>query len=88
MDTQKPLLEFPCIFPIKAMGLNVDDFESWVIAIVHRHAPQSAQSVARRLSSGGKYLSVTVTIVAESQDQLDRIYGEFSANRDRVLMAL
>ncbi len=69
------------------MGRDADDFEGFVTEIVQRHAPQSAQEVSCRLSSGGKYISVTVTFVAETQEQLDAIYGELS-HHQRVLMAL
>ena len=35
---KESLLEFPCRFPIKAMGRNSDDFENVVVAIVLNHA--------------------------------------------------
>ena len=31
------LFEFPCRFPLKAMGRVADDFEATVVAIVRRH---------------------------------------------------
>jgi putative lipoic acid-binding regulatory protein len=43
--------------------------------------------VTRRLSSGGKYLAVTATIIAESRAQLDDIYRDLNA-QERVVMAL
>jgi uncharacterized protein len=75
------------VFPLKAIGLNGDDFEGFVVAVVHTHAPLSAHTVTTRLSQGGKYLAVTVSFVAESREQLDAIYQELS-NSGRVLMAL
>jgi putative lipoic acid-binding regulatory protein len=38
-------------------------------------------------SSGGKYLAVTVNIVATSQDQIDAIYSDLTGSQ-QVLMAL
>jgi len=58
-----------------------------VVSVVKTHAPLSEHTVTTRLSQGRKYLSVTVTFVAESREQLDAIYQELSGNQ-RVLMAL
>jgi putative lipoic acid-binding regulatory protein len=79
--------EFPLVFPLKVIGLNHNDFEAFVVSIVHTHAPLSAHTVTTRPSQAGKYLAVTVTFVAESREQLDAIYQELSGNK-RVLMAL
>ena len=80
--------KFPCIFPIKAMGLAEDDFDLLVVGIIRKHAPDFGEgAVQTRTSRGGKYLSVTVTIEAISQAQLDAIYLELSSH-ERVVMAL
>jgi putative lipoic acid-binding regulatory protein len=39
------------------------------------------------LSRNGAFVSVTVTVVAQSQQQLDDIYREVTSN-DEILMAL
>ena len=31
------LMEFPCSFSIKAMGIAVDDFDSLIVEIVRKH---------------------------------------------------
>lgn len=81
-------LQFPCRFPIKAMGRADGDIEAVVIEIVARHAPGfDATAVRRRRSSGGKWLAVTVTIEAESRAQLDAIYQDLTAH-DSVVWAL
>jgi putative lipoic acid-binding regulatory protein len=81
-------LTFPCTFPIKAMGLAGNDFDLLVVEIIRKHAPDLGEgAVQTRASSGGKYLSVTVTIEAVSQEQLDAIYMELSGH-ERVVMAL
>jgi putative lipoic acid-binding regulatory protein len=85
---KETLLEFPCRFPIKAMGLAAADFDALVVEIVRRHAPDLKESaVQSRSSRGGKYLSVTITIEATSKDQLDAIYQALS-DHERVLMSL
>jgi putative lipoic acid-binding regulatory protein len=82
------MMNFPCVFPIKVMGANQDDFESLVLEIIQKHASIATEEVVPpRLSRGGRFLSVTVHIMVESQEQLDAIYGELSAH-ERVLMML
>jgi putative lipoic acid-binding regulatory protein len=88
MSKPDTLLEFPCDFPIKAMGRAEDDFESLIITLVRKHAPDLHEdAVSARDSSGGRFLSVTVTVRATSREQLDNIYRELTAC-EKVLMAL
>ncbi|MGH8581808.1 MAG: YbeD family protein [Gammaproteobacteria bacterium] len=87
-DQREDLLSFPCPFAIKAMGIAGEDFDGLVAGIIRRHAPNLGEAaVATRFSRGGKYVSVTVTILAESRAQLDAIYRDLSAH-ERVYMAL
>ena len=88
MEPELELLTFPCNFPIKAMGKAEDDFDHLVIQIIRKHAPDLPEdAVKARLSNGGNFVSVTVTVWAESKAQLDNIYMDLTAN-ERVLMAL
>jgi hypothetical protein len=85
---ESELLGFPCDFPIKAMGRTQEGFEELVVAIVRRHVPDLGEGAVQvRDSRGGNYLSVTVTIRAESRAQLDAIYRDLTAD-EQVLMAL
>lgn len=78
---EETLLEFPCDFPLKVMGLRTDDFAQGVIEIVLRHAPDfAAETTEMRPSSGGKYLALTCTVRAVSRAQLDALYREVSAH--------
>jgi putative lipoic acid-binding regulatory protein len=82
------LLQFPCDFPIKAMGRDEDDLTGVVVSIVRRHVERLGEgAVTTRASSGGSYLSITVTITATSQAQLDAIYRELT-DHPAVIMAL
>ena len=75
------LLEFPCDFPIKIMGMHQDDFARSMVEIVLRHAPDfAAESVEMRASATGKYLSLTCTIRATSRAQLDNLYVELTGH--------
>ena len=88
MNDSETLLEFPCDFPIKAMGLALQGFDLQVTELVRRHAPDLDESAVRtRPSQGGKYLAVTITVRATSRAQLDAIYQELTAC-EAVLMAL
>ena len=82
------LLEFPCRFPIKAMGKHTAGFEAMVTGIVTRHAELwPGEPVRTAFSKGGNYLSVTAVVEATSQDQLDAIYQDLTDCAE-VLMAL
>ena len=75
MSEEETLLEFPCQFPIKAMGKNTPDFDTIVVGIIRQHVADSKEgSVKSRLSKGDNFCSVTVTIEASSKKQLDAIY--------------
>lgn len=75
------LFAFPCRFPIKAMGRATAGFDTVVVDIVRRHAPDfEAADVTVRASSGGKWLAVTVVIEARSRVQLDAIYRDLTAH--------
>lgn len=77
--TEDTLLEFPCEFPIKIMGLTRDDFAQTILEIVRRHAPDfEGATMEMRSSSSAKYLSLTCTIQARSKAQLDELYRELS----------
>ena len=70
------------------MGYNRADFEALVVSIVQKHAADvSENEVRRQLSSGGRYVSITVTITAQSQQQLDTIYLELNA-QEQIVMVL
>ncbi|MEQ9561902.1 MAG: DUF493 domain-containing protein [Woeseiaceae bacterium] len=82
------LLEFPCKFPIKMMGRDDDAFRASALQIIERHAGAVDDDAVRiAASSAGNFVSITVTIDAQSQAQLDDIYLELSANSD-ILVAL
>ena len=82
------VMSFPCSFPIKMMGRETDDFRKTVRAIVEKHTgPLDDDAIVASLSRNGRFVSVTVTIVAESREQLDNIYRDATAHDD-VIMAL
>lgn len=88
MSETESLLEFPCQFPIKAMGKTSADFDAIVVEIVRRHVGDIHEgAVSSRPSKAGTYTSVTVMIEATSREQLDAIYQGLTDHPD-VLVAL
>jgi putative lipoic acid-binding regulatory protein len=84
----KNAIEFPCQFPIKIMGLADMEFEGIVVAILNEHVPDLGEgAIMLKLSAGGKYISMTATIRARSQEQLDNLYRALSGH-PKVLMVL
>ena len=85
---QDTIMKFPCQFPIKVMGTASDDFDTMVVEIIKKYVTElSKDAVKSRLSQEGNYVAVTVTIEAESRQQLDNIYLDLTEHKN-VLMAL
>lgn len=86
--SDETLLEFPCDFPIKIMGKESAEFQALARSLVEKHTgPLADDAIVSALSRKGTFVSVTVTVVAQSQEQLDDIYRELTSN-EAVLMAL
>lgn len=85
-DIKEPKgFDFPCEYPVKAMGPNTDEFIIKITEIVKQHAPEvSRNSVHCRASSSGKYQSVTVLVYAQSKDHLINIYQEIRSVEEVV----
>ncbi len=87
MENDDQIIKFPCMFPLKVMGLNNEEFSTAVMAVFYKYLDPDRMSSSRRTSSGGKYLSITVTFMAQSRAQLDALYNELNAH-ELVLMTL
>jgi putative lipoic acid-binding regulatory protein len=87
-DHDDSLFDFPCDFPIKAMGRAGCDLDMTVVEIVRRHAPDISEGkIYTRNSAQGNYTSVTVVVRATSRAQLDAIYQDLVDCSD-VIMAI
>jgi putative lipoic acid-binding regulatory protein len=91
MPTDPPndsAFQFPCDFPVKAMGRSSELLATIVLDIVHRHAPDTrAETLRHRPSANGKYTSITITVKARSRKQLDAIYLDLNAS-EYIVMTL
>lgn len=88
-EISEELFDFPCRFPVKAMGANDPDFAQHVETLISEHITLDNDEIDVQLSASKaqRYVSVTVTITATSRTQLDAIYQALTDDQ-RVLMAL
>jgi len=80
-------MQFPCVFPVKVMGLNSEAFSSAILSIFHKHLKPDEISCSEQRSRSNTYLSLTVTFTAQSKAQLDAIYQDLK-DHELVLMTL
>lgn len=86
--SKETAFDFPCDFPIKMMGRNTPEFRMIAVTIIEAHTGTvDDEQIQSALSRNGRFVSITITISAQSQQQLDDIYEDVSAHND-VLMAL
>ena len=75
------LIEYPSQFPIKVMGLKVDGLVHAISEVARQFDPAfDATTIELRESKGGKYLGVTITVMATSREQLDDLYQAFTSH--------
>ncbi len=87
-EPEAPKIEFPCAYPIKVVGDNADDFRELVLGVMTEFCgPVDDKDVSVRKSRTGKFSSVTVTITATGERQLQAIFEALKAT-GRVQMVL
>ncbi|MCK4537067.1 MAG: DUF493 domain-containing protein [Desulfuromonadales bacterium] len=69
------LLDFPCHYEFKVFGDAGDVFVDAVSSAVSQVVPVAADATKTRLSSGGRYQSVTVCVQLHNSGQLKEIYA-------------
>lgn len=80
-NNASPLIDFPCDFPIKVMGETETKFPETIIRLINTILPAfNATKIETKMSSSGKYTSLTCTVYVESQDQLNDIYRLISSH--------
>jgi putative lipoic acid-binding regulatory protein len=78
---EKPLIDFPCFFLIKVMGLAEKQFTIKIVELIQKRVPSfSAENVEMRDSSSGKYTSLSCNVWVTSQDELDDVYRDITAH--------
>jgi hypothetical protein len=87
-EQKEEVMVFPCSFPIKIMGRDEPGFRETIIDTVEKHAGKAEEeAINATKSTKGNFVSITITIDAQSRDQLDAIYQDLTDNKD-VLFAL
>lgn len=85
---EKSIIQFPCDFTIKIMGKSQGDFEKVATDIVKKHYPAVTEvHIQKKSSKDNNYLSLSITVLAQSKMELDALYQELSSTKE-VLMAL
>lgn len=80
MEQAEAVMQFPMLFPIKVMGLASENFVALVEAIARLHFQDFNERLTKiEHSRTGKYVSVTVTVNAQSKEQLDAIYMDYTS---------
>ncbi|KYP96311.1 hypothetical protein BG74_07500 [Sodalis-like endosymbiont of Proechinophthirus fluctus] len=69
------LIEFPCPFTYKVMGIAQPELVDRVVDVVQRYAPGN-YSPQVKPSHKGNYYSVSVTINATHIEQVETLYEE------------
>ncbi|MFQ2037737.1 DUF493 family protein YbeD [Aeromonas veronii] len=67
------LLEFPCKFPFKVLGVADPALPEMVVEVLQQHAP-GTYSPTVQSSSKGNYHSVRVTVTAQSKEHIEAMY--------------
>lgn len=87
MDQNRPippeqsLIEYPCHFPIKVMGINVDGYVSAMTHVAKSFDPGfDAATIELRPSKAGNYLGLTLSVYVTSREQLDELYRTLSTH--------
>ncbi|MDB6063249.1 MAG: hypothetical protein JWM78_3352 [Verrucomicrobiaceae bacterium] len=81
VDMEPPKIVFPCAYPLKVVGHAAEDFRDFVVDVLRRHAGDIDETIIDvRESSGGRYLSVRVTITATGEEQLKALFNELKAS--------
>jgi len=80
-SNKPPLIDFPCDFPIKVMGETQSVFTKTIVGLIQMILPEFNETkIETRLSSTGKYISLTCIVHVVSQQQLDEIYRLISGH--------
>ena len=78
---QPSLIEYPCRFPIKVMGLHVVGFTEAMTHIAQQFDPGcEAHTIEHRPSKAGNYLGLTLHVWVSNREQLDELYRTLSSH--------
>ena len=68
---------FPCAYPIKVLGMAGSSFQPAVMSVFNQYTTGfSEQDLLVKDSRNGTFRSITVTIEAQSEEQLRQIHQD------------
>ncbi|MGI9217310.1 MAG: HP0495 family protein [Hydrogenophaga sp.] len=78
---EQSLIEYPCRFPIKVMGANVEGYVTALTHVAKSFDPGfDASTIELRPSKAGNYMGVTLSVYVTSREQLDELYRTLSTH--------
>ena len=90
-NQEPPKIVFPCPgYLIKVLGDNAEDFQNFVIDTLKTIVPEDdidLLAMKSAASRNGRFLSVSIKIVAQSEAQLSQIHKTFM-DSGRVKMVM
>ena len=76
------ILEFPCCYPLRIIGFTDKDLPSRVSSIIKRHSPAfTSSNLEIRESRSSRFMSVRVSLQAQSASQVESICEDLLADR-------
>lgn len=77
---EAPKIEFPCLYPIKVIGVASSEFHVVVLNTVEKHTGKiSSDLIELQASKKNTYVSVRITIAATGVEQLQNIFNDLKA---------
>lgn len=81
--SDKPLIEYPTVYAYKVMGRRSDDFHAYVRGVFRAllGAELEAEAISENVSKQGTYVSLTVSVRLETEDQRQKIYAHLHTDQ-------
>lgn len=81
--TEKPLIEYPTVYAYKVMGRREDDFHAYVREVFRAvlGAELGDGDITENVSRQGTYVSLTVSVRLETEDQRQKVYAHLHADK-------
>lgn len=78
---EQSLIEYPCHFPIKVMGAQVEGFAAAIAHVAQQFDPSfDPATMEQRPSKGGNYLGLTISVYVTNRETLDELYRTLSSH--------
>lgn len=85
-DDPRNLIDFPCHYQFKAVGLAGESFSQSIVKAVAKYADVSLDAVRCRPSGQGNYQAVSVLVTLYDYQQLTDIYTEMNQVPDLKML--